>query len=163
MKYFAYGSNMSSKRLRARTESARAVGVYTLHGFALRFHKVGKDGSGKCDAFRTGDSADRVVGVLYDLDPADEAPLDRIEGPGWGYRKEEVEVEGPGGDVESAFTYCAIRIDPSLRPYSWYLEHVLAGAREAGLPEGYVAEIERYDATPDPCEARERAELAIYA
>ena len=163
MKYFAYGSNMSSKRLRARTESARPVGVYTLPGFALRFHKVGKDGSGKCDAFRTGNSADRVVGVLYDLDPVDEAPLDRVEGLGWGYRKEQVEVEGPAGDIESAFTYCAIRIDRSLRPYSWYLEHVLAGAREAGLPEEYVAGIVRYDATPDPCEARERAELAIYA
>lgn len=163
MKYFAYGSNMSSRRLRARTKSARPVGVYTLPGFALRFHKVGKDGSGKCDAFRTGNSADRVVGVLYDLDAADEAPLDRIEGLGWGYRKEQVEVKGPGGDIESAFTYCAIRIDRSLRPYSWYLEHVLAGAREAGLPEEYVAEIVRYDATPDPCEGRERAELAIYA
>lgn len=162
MKYFAYGSNMSSKRLRARTESARPIGVFSLPGFALRFHKVGKDGSGKCDAFHTGDSADRVVGVLYDLDPADEAPLDRVEGLGWGYRKEQVEVEGPRGDIESAFTYCAIRIDRSLRPYSWYLEHVLAGAREAGLPEEYVAGLERYDATPDPCEARERAELAIY-
>ncbi len=163
MKYFAYGSNMSSKRLRARTPSARPVGVYTLRGFALRFHKVGKDGSGKCDAFRTGDSADRVVGVLYDLAPADEAHLDRVEGLGWGYRKEQVEVGGPGGNIESAFTYCAIRTDTSLRPYSWYLEHVLAGAREAGLPAEYVAELERQGATPDPCAARERAELAIYA
>ena len=163
MKYFAYGSNMSSKRLRARTPSARPVGVYTLRGFALRFHKVGKDGSGKCDAFRTGDSADRVVGVLYDLAPADEAHLDRVEGLGWGYRKERVEVEGPGGNIESAFTYCAIRIDTSLRPYSWYLEHVLAGAREAGLPAECVAELERQGATPDPCATRERAELAIYA
>lgn len=163
MKYFAYGSNMSSKRLRARTDSARPVGVYTLPAFALRFHKVGRDGSGKCDAFRTGDAADRVVGVLYDLDPQDEGPLDRIEGLGWGYRKEQVEVEGPGGDRESAFTYCAIRIDASLRPYSWYLEHVLSGAREAKLPKDYVVEIERQGTTPDPCEARERAELAIYA
>ena len=163
MKYFAYGSNMSSKRLRARTPSARPVGVCTLPGFALRFHKVGKDGSGKCDAFRTGDSADRVVGVLYDLAPADEAPLDRVEGLGWGYRKEQVGVEGPGGNIESAFTYCAIRIDTSLRPYSWYLEHVLAGAREARLPAEYVAELERQGTTPDPCAARERAELAIYA
>ncbi len=162
MRYFAYGSNMSSKRLRARTESARALGVYTLPGFSLRFHKVGKDGSGKCDAFHTGDDADRVVGVLYDLDSADEAPLDRIEGLGWGYRKEQVRVHGRQGSVESAFTYCAIRIDASLRPYSWYREHVLAGAREAGLPEDYVADLARQSAVRDPSPTRERTELAIY-
>ena len=163
MKYFAYGSNMSSKRLCARTPSARVLGVYTLSGFALRFHKVGKDGSGKCDAFPTGDATDRVIGVLYELDPGDAATLDRIEGVGWGYRKEEVRVAAANGREECAFTYCATRVDAALVPYSWYLAHVLAGAREAGLPDAYVAALERQATAPDPCGERDRAERAIRA
>ena len=163
MKYFAYGSNMSSKRLRARTPSARTLGVYTLPGFALRFHKVGKDGSGKCDAFRTGDDADQVIGVLYELDAADEAPLDRVEGLGWGYRKEQVRLIGKAGEEARAFTYCAIRVDPALVPFSWYMGHVLAGAREAGLPDEYTAALEQQRTMADPCAERHRAERAIHA
>lgn len=50
--YFAYGSNMSSARLRARVPSCRPIGIAFLPGHELRFHKRSKDGSGKCDAFQ---------------------------------------------------------------------------------------------------------------
>jgi gamma-glutamylcyclotransferase len=53
MYYFAYGSNMSLSRLRERVPSAEAVGCFSLNGHDLRFHKLSKDGSGKCDAFFT--------------------------------------------------------------------------------------------------------------
>lgn len=51
--YFAYGSNMLTERLIARTPSARPVGTSLLPGHRLTFHKRGRDGSGKCDAFET--------------------------------------------------------------------------------------------------------------
>ena len=50
MLYFAYGSNLSSARMAARVPSARVVARAQLPGHALRFHKVGRDGSAKCDA-----------------------------------------------------------------------------------------------------------------
>ena len=56
--YFAYGSNcnqaiMEKKGVIARTPSARPVGTSLLPGHRLTFHKRGRDGSGKCDAFET--------------------------------------------------------------------------------------------------------------
>jgi len=48
MKYFAYGSNMLTRRLKAplRAPSAVARAVASIAGFAVRFHKVSADGSG---------------------------------------------------------------------------------------------------------------------
>lgn len=62
--YFAYGSNMLFRRLKARTPSARLVGVGHVLGYRLVFDKVSKDGSGKCDIERTGVNADMVYGAL---------------------------------------------------------------------------------------------------
>ncbi|WP_372836144.1 SufD family Fe-S cluster assembly protein, partial [Pontibacterium sp.] len=43
MYYFAYGSNMSLKRLQARVPSAMPLCSATLTRYQLRFHKSGKD------------------------------------------------------------------------------------------------------------------------
>lgn len=162
VRYFAYGSNMHPRRIGERLSGTRAVGVCALAGHALRFHKVGRDGSAKCDAHPTGNGADRVWGVLYELARAEEADLDRVEGLGVGYRKAQVRLTDAHGEASAAFTYHAIRIDATLRPFRWYKRHVLEGAREADLPARYVSAIARQPAVPDPCPARERRELAIY-
>lgn len=47
--YFAYGSNMSFKRLKKRVKSAKPKGRGVLRCHRLEFHKVSKDRSGKCD------------------------------------------------------------------------------------------------------------------
>ena len=75
MHYFAYGSNMLTRRLAAvdRAPSARPIAIGTLPGRRLRFHKIGLDGSGKCDAALTGKDSDRIYGVLFELDRADQA------------------------------------------------------------------------------------------
>ncbi|MGD8384961.1 MAG: gamma-glutamylcyclotransferase, partial [Lysobacterales bacterium] len=93
--YFAYGSNMSSKRLRARLPSASLAGVGVLRGHRLVFHKVSNhDGSGKCGIVES--TRDHVLGVLYEID-ADEKPvLDRIEGAG--YVEKRIEISLPSGN-----------------------------------------------------------------
>lgn len=161
-RYFAYGSNMHSKRLGRRLGSARRLGVYALRQHTLRFHKVGKDGSAKCDAFHTGEAADVVWGVLYEINLGDEATLDSVEGLGVGYRKEAVCLANAEGASAVAFTYRAIRINAALLPFAWYKRHVLEGAREAGLPVDYIASIASQAAIEDPCAARASTELAIY-
>jgi len=162
--YFAYGSNMSTARLRARTPSARPLGTAVLSGHLLRFHKRSKDRSGKCDAFETGDSADSVIGVLYAIDPDERQKLDAAEGLNKGYRDATVTVVDAQGRRRKALVYLATPdfIDGSLKPYSWYRDHVLAGSVEHALPEEYVrAFVESVDAQSDPDQGRERRERSV--
>ncbi len=162
MLYFAYGSNMSSLRLRDRLKSATRVTLARLPGHRLAFHKVGDDGSGKCDAWSTGNPADQVCGVVFDIAAVEKAILDRIEGLGVGYEEESVGLLTTGHGVLQAFTYRALRVDPALRPYHWYKEHVLVGAREHRLPDAYVQQIELVSAIDDPDEVRSTRENWIY-
>lgn len=162
MYYFAYGSNMSSRRLRQRLDSARPVSVATLSGHQLCWHKRGRDGSGKCDAAHTGREGHAVHGVLYELATAQRPLLDRIEGVGAGYEVMEVHLRLPDGEVVQAFSYQATLIDETARPFEWYKSHVLRGAREHGLPVDYIAQLDAVAARADPDRERHRRELLIY-
>ena len=80
--YFAYGSNMSTPRLRYRVTGCRFVFVARLPKYRLCFHKRSNDGSAKCNAFKTVTPSDVVIGAVYEM-PANEKPaLDRAEGLG---------------------------------------------------------------------------------
>jgi hypothetical protein len=162
IKYFAYGSNMSLSRLRARTPSARRLGRCTLSGHTLRFHKIGSDGSGKCDAFFTGDPGDSVIGVVFDIDPGEKCTLDAVEGLGRGYDEKTVQLIAANGEEVVASTYYATLIAGTLKPYSWYQNHVLVGAREAGLPEYYLRHLSAVEAVDDPDAEREQRERAVH-
>lgn len=140
--YFAYGSNMSSERLRTRTPSAISLGRARLPRYTLRWHKLGRDGSGKCDIEYTGTHDAAVWGVLYQIDNAERDGLDAVEGLGVGYDEHAIRVETVAA-VDDAVTYKARsdKIDPALRPFAWYKAHVLRGAREHRLPDKYVQRI----------------------
>lgn len=162
--YFAYGSNMSTARLRERMPSCEPLGIATLPRHELRFHKRSTDKSGKCNAFANGND-DGVVGVLFSFDPGDRAKLDEAEGVGHGYEHAMVTVTNHLGRRRKVLTYLATpdHIDEGLQPYGWYKEFVLAGAREHGLPADYIARyIEPVAAVDDPNkgrDARRRATL----
>ena len=163
MLYFSYGSNMSSRRLRARTPSAAFVTTARLVGYGLRFHKRGLgDGTGKCDIVDTGEAADIVHGVVFRIDAAEIAALDRAEGLGKGYDKKQISLIAADGEALSAFTYVATEIDPALAPLCWYKEHVLRGAEEHGLPEVYVRAIRAVIHEDDADAARRARELSVY-
>lgn len=149
-RYFAYGSNMDTERLRARAPSARPVGAARLPGHALRWHKRGRDGSGKCD-IRAADAAAVVWGVLFDIECADKPTLDAAEGVGVGYEERAVLVVADSGPAE-ALTYQAraSHIDRRLRPMPWYKRHVVAGARQHGLPAAYRRALAAAPTTADP-------------
>lgn len=161
--YFAYGSNMSSRRLKdaSRLPSAIPLGIGILNDYRLEFHKPSrKDGSGKCGVIESG--GDQVHGVVFRIGADCRQRLDQIEGEGHGYEGKFVEVISTDGDTVSALTYCATLSDPQLSPYTWYMRHVLEGAREFKLPPAYVKMIETVIAVADPCSKREAMELAIY-
>jgi len=85
--YFAYGSNMSSRRLKNRVESANVISTGILEKYKLKFHKISEDGSGKCDAYFTNVLNDKINGVIYSIHEKDLDKLDDCEGLDKGYTK----------------------------------------------------------------------------
>ncbi len=162
LRYFAYGSNMLLPRICARVESVRPIGPATLTGHRLLFHKVGQDGSAKCDAFYTGSGNDCIYGVLYEIPCSKKPLLDRAEGLGKGYDTKQVKVILKNGIVHDAYLYIATLIDESLKPFSWYKELVLHGALSNNLPKSYVSErIEKVEAMDDPDKTRSMKNLRL--
>lgn len=160
--YFAYGSNMSTRRIRQRVPSAEKIDLARLPGYRLAWHKKGGDGSGKCDIV-PGSAEDVVYGVLYAIDPAHKPRLDRVEDLGTGYDQKPVDLWLPDrNDPMTAFTYYALRIDATYLPYDWYRDHVLIGAREHGLPAHYVRLIENVPAVEDADPRRVMAERRVH-
>ena len=162
MLYFSYGSNMSTIRLTERVPSAHAVAVARLQKHRLKFHKVGKDSSGKGDIECTYDEKDFVYGVVFEILNSEKPQLDSHEGFKNGYDDKIVSIYTQDGKELSAFTYFATNIDPDLKPYEWYIEHVIRGAREHGLPADYINIILDIDAMADPDTRRHERELSIY-
>ena len=159
MKYFAYGSNMLTRRLTdpSRAPSAVARGVATISGFAVRFHKVGADGSGKCTLVESDEESAVAYGVLYELADSDGDRLDRVEGVDTGgYSRCSVQLRFLDGRNTDAVTYVAgdRHIDTARVPFDWYRELVVAGAVEHGLPASYIDELARIPAVSDPNAAR---------
>jgi len=162
MKYFAYGSNMYTKRLRSRVPSCRFCRVASLSGYTIKFHKRSTDDSGKCNAYRTDSATDELIGVVFEIADSEKPELDRAEGLGAGYHEETVTIAGTEGMVD-AYMYVADdnAIDDSLEPYTWYKDLVVAGAKEHRLPQRYIEELEAVPAKQDPDGKRERQNRAL--
>ena len=163
MKYFAYGSNMLTARLRSRAPSCSVVTVAYLPGHSLQWHKKSEDGSGKCDAYATDNPGHVVWGVVFEIDPEDKPCLDHAEGCGHGYREQDVKVLDSRGRTLDVFTYVAEddAVDPTLRPYRWYRDIVLAGAREHRLAPDYIEAIACVSVTEDEDHLREDCERRV--
>lgn len=159
--YFAYGSNLHPLRLQERTPSARVIGVIKTRGRKLTFSKRGsRDHSGKCNLHESNNPLDAVFGVLYEIDSSEKEALDRAEGKGFGYHEQIVCFE-LDGVTYSPFAYIADSsyINESLRPYEWYKQFVIEGARYHSMPEEYISMLESIAAIPDPDSKRNMANM----
>ncbi|ROR34287.1 gamma-glutamylcyclotransferase family protein [Inmirania thermothiophila] len=157
--YFAYGSNLHPPRLRARLGAVPVLAAAELPGHRLRLDKRGGDGSGK--ARPAPDPAGRVHGLLYRVAAPGLDRLDAIEGPG--YRRVRVRVRTLAGEWIVAWTYLARQgwCDPALRPFDWYRDLVLAGARAAAAPAAYLAALAALPVRADPDRARAARHRAL--
>lgn len=137
--YFAYGSNMLPSRLLDRCPSAKLIGVALAPNFGLEFSKTSKDGSGKATLAPLDGST--VSGVIFTIDTAERAALDKHEGLGLGYRRDdEFSVRAlNSGEIVETSTYLATSRDPGLMPFDWYLATVIAGALHHGFAEDHVS------------------------
>ena len=158
--YLAYGSNMWRRRIELRLGGCELSAVVSLDGYALRFHKRGGDGSGKCDAYQTGNPTDSLYGVVYSLTSAQRDMLDEFEGPG--YTSETVSVRTRSG-LLTAYAYVARseHVEADLQPFGWYKSIVLAGARAHALPAHYIESIAAVSSLPDPDPDRNGHHLAM--
>jgi hypothetical protein len=161
---FAYGSNLTVARIEARVGPARTVAIGKLAGHALRFHKIGRDGSGKADAYVSGNRDDAVWGAVYELTPSAKRRLDHFEGLGSEYLDAEVAIETASGEL-AARVYRAhpLRVDPALLPFDWYHRLVVHGARAHALPDEYVAALARAPVRVDTDRTRAERALALLA
>ena len=114
----------------------------------LQWHKVAKDGSGKCDIAVARDDS-LVYGVLYEIPAHEKKNLDQAEGLGSGYEEKQVSIE-MGATTQQATAYYATRIDQRIVPFTWYKALVVAGAVEHGLPAEYVESLRATPAKQDP-------------
>ena len=166
--YFAYGSNMSKRRLttKDRAPSAKVIGTGVLDNHCLTFHKRSNDGSGKCTIEYS--ESHKVYGVLFEINTEDACKLDKAEGRygNGGYTKETFKVElCHAKRKECVKTYIAKcdHIDRTLKPYTWYKQHVLVGAIEQKLPPCYIDYLMGIEAKEHFNKEKEKCELSIYA
>lgn len=152
---FAYGSNLAVARIEERVGPVVVIASGWLHGHALRFHKAGRDGSGKADAFVTGNPADVVYGVVYEMSVEAKRKLDRFEGIGTEYLEKHVTIATATGDLAATLYHAhPSRIDPSASPFDWYLSLVLDGACAHGFPATYIERIAAHPTRIDTDRAR---------
>lgn len=135
--YFAYGSNMSTSRLRARVAGAAPVGAAFARGWALRMNKLGRDGTAKANLVAR--EGERTWGVLFRLAPSELDELDRFEG---GYVRTEIVAWLASGASHRAVAYRSDLLTEDPTCLEAYARHVLEGAREHALPEDWIRRLE---------------------
>lgn len=132
--YFAYGSNMSSRRLLARLPSAKPLGQAHLEDYSWSCNKLGRDGTAKANLIPNQGAT--VIGALFSIDACDWEWLDRYEPD---YSRIGVEVQYLDSWV-SAQTYLSTVIT-NLPPSREYLCHIIDGMREHQLPLDYIESV----------------------
>jgi gamma-glutamylcyclotransferase len=135
--YFAYGSNMSLKRLEERIGKVIHCGTAWLKNYSFSFNKRGSDGTGKANLVPNSSSA--VEGVVYKLSTTQMNQLDHYEGVPKHYTRKTVSILSSNGQSTQsiqATTYVAKKALTSstpLQPSRIYLNYILAGAKENDL------------------------------
>lgn len=159
MWYFAYGSNMESATLRGRRgiAFARAVPVRAA-GWRVVFDKPPLFPIGEGFANIVPDPDATALGVAFAVRDDELAHIELSEGVLLGnYQRVELVVEplAPcAGGPRVALSLASDRRDPSLHPSTRYMELLVAGALEHGLPAEYVEALRSVPAVTPSAAAR---------
>jgi hypothetical protein len=148
--YFAYGSNMARAIfLDARQMQPLAVHCASLDGYRLCFNiPIGPGERGVANLMS--EPAARVHGIVYQLSATDFERLDASEGVSFGlYQRIPVMVRTSEHGLLDAWTYHSSVIADGRKPSSRYLQLLLDGARENGLPREYVEYLEALERAID--------------
>jgi len=136
--YFAFGSNMSARRIRHRIGWSPARQSATLSDYVLTFNKQSIDG-GKANIKNS--VGDQVEGILYSVNEDDLKKLDNYEGVKENqYKRKNIQVNDLNGHLIFAIAYVAINTGPESKPTREYLNFLLEG--EHLLSPEYVSKLE---------------------
>lgn len=160
--YLAYGSNLHPLRLSDRVGPVECLGRVCLPGWRLCFDKRGSDGSAKANLRAAPDSPCQAWGAIFRLRRQQYATLDRFEGCGRGYETFWLDLK-VADEETPVLTY----LTPShwqtgnSKPYHWYLELVLAGARFHGFPSDMLEQLGRIESIADPNAERSKGQMRL--
>jgi gamma-glutamylcyclotransferase (GGCT)/AIG2-like uncharacterized protein YtfP len=139
IEYFAYGSNMASAVMAQRCPGHRYVGPARLEGYRLGFTRRSVvSNSGVADLVESRGMT--VWGALYQISSRGLGALGEKEGEGRGaYRRVQVEVRTEDDRLHTAWTFVVERPNAvEIVPSRSYLEGLVDGGRECGLPTHYT-------------------------
>jgi hypothetical protein len=131
---------MNTERITERCSSSRFISRAKVNGYKLLFNKRSKDKSGKANLIYTGDMS-LVWGVIFDISEDQKPILDAAEGLGKGYDEYKLRVINDLEEEIDCVCYIATDekyLDNNLKPYDWYKEYCLIGAKQHNLPEDYI-------------------------
>lgn len=142
--YFAYGSNMVTKRLRLRVPSAKVIGQARLLNKRMVCNKKSTDGSGKANLVDS--PGDAAWGVLYKVDIEELSKLDKAEG---GYQRLTAQVLTNEEDPIESEVYISMKLTTDPTPYDWYKDLIISGACKHELPRDYLKYLKQLPSRPD--------------
>ena len=143
--YFAYGFNLNFERMKQKCTKPRVLGIARLPGHKIGFYENSVIWDGAVETV-VPDTQSEVWGVLYQLESYDWEQLDncedaRLDGTGE-YFHYPVEVLDEENGVREASIYKKARLGEPKLPSTEYLDIIIQGAKEQGLPEFYIAMLE---------------------
>jgi hypothetical protein len=126
--YIAYGSNLNLEQMTQRCPTAQAVGTSVMKDWRLIFRGGNTGAVATVERFR----GSSVPILVWQLQPQDEAALDRYEGWPHLYRKETLRIRLNGKTVESM-----IYIMNEIRPYGLPSPNYFSIIREGYISSGF--------------------------
>jgi len=147
--YFAYGANMDARHMKGRVADARVVGPGCLDGFRLSFNVYSTEWGGGAANLQL-DGEGHVWGVLWEVPEAEAGGLDAFQGHPTFYRREDVVVRGPGGEVIARTYRVAHQEGTYVRPTDDYIRLLGAAIRMQGLPPEALDLVEEAARPPKP-------------
>jgi hypothetical protein len=144
--YFAYGSNMNLEQIQARCSRPKAVSPACLADYKLAFYGYTEAWDGAYETVEPMPGCE-VWGALFSLSKMDWERLDlwqdaRMDGGGM-YFHFPVTVTDLQGNAHRVRLYKKDVQGDSQLPSREYLEFILSGARQNGLPEYYTQELDK--------------------
>lgn len=139
--YFAYGSNLCVRQMARRCPGAADPRPATL---ADHDWLINERGVATVEQF----DGSQVHGVVWQLTDTDLATLDSAEGVPVRYRRDRLTVHTDDGPYQ-AWVYIDHRVEPG-PPRPGYLERVVDGALQHGLPQRWIDFLRRWDPTRWP-------------